>query len=464
MFRWLVAPTVQISAYLRPPWLAAGPVAGLPLPAWLGLAAAFLLGLFLFSGLIPDGHVPLLVLAALSAFLLLRYPEIALALLIKVGRYKGDPRLSSALPFDPTLAICFLLAGFILFRLIRRTPHLSFPSAFLAYLPFAALMVFSLSYTPDFAWGLEKVARFIFIGGLSIVAPFFIFERPERLSRFLIAYVVSALLMSLNTLPSFTGGNRLVAPSGLNTQLGAEAAEAILIMIFFILPGLSFARRMLCYPLILLFLLTLIAAGARSSTIAVAICLPLVLLFHKDQRLDFLFLVALAIPLLAIAPIPQSSITYLATLLEPDHQAVLGFRYDLMSVGWKLVAENPLLGVGIGGYPVRSPNAALFNYPHNVFLEVGAEMGVLASAILIVLVGVSFTESLRQVSNRRFPLHKLSCVVFVLLVVDLVSMLNSGDINSHRTMWLYMSIPFVLRGLALREVPAASKDLAPASA
>ena len=110
-----------------------------------------------------------------------------------------------------------------------------------------------------------------------------------------------------------------------------------------------------------------------------------------------------------------------------------------------------MLGVGIGGYPARSPNAALFNYPHNVFLEVSAEMGILSSALLVVLVAASFRESLRQVINRHFPLHKLSCVVLVLLVMGLVSMMTSGDITSHRNMWLYLTLPFVLRNLALRQ-------------
>lgn len=420
-------------------------------PVWLFLFAAFLFGFLLFAGLIPDARAPLILCATAATLLLIRYPEIALALLLKVGRYKGDPRLSALFPFDPTLAVCLLLAGVVLYPLLLRTPRVRLPPIFLLYIVLTSLMIASLSYTPDFAWGLEKAGRFLFIGGISIAAPFFIFESMQRLNRFLIAFVISALVMSLHALPGLSGADRLVAPSGLNTQLGAEAGEALLIMAFLILPGLTFVKRLLCYPLILFFLFTLIAAGARGTTIAVALCLPLVLLMHRGTRFDFFLLVALAIPLLAVAPIPEASVNYLATLLEPDRQAVLGFRYDLMSVGWKLLAENPVLGVGIGGYPARSPNAALFNYPHNVFLEAGAEMGIFAAALLITLVAVSLFASLRQAFDRSFPLQKLSRVVPVLMILGIVSLLNSGDINSHRDMWLYMSLPFVLRGLAFRE-------------
>jgi len=428
--------------------------------AWLGLAAAVVVGFLVFSGILPEEHFPLILLGALAGLFLLRYPEIALALLIKVGKYKGDERVASTLPFDPTLAIWLLLAGVILYRLFRRELCLRFPRVYLLYLIFAAMMLLSLSYTPDFAWGLEKAGRFILFCGMAIVAPCFILDRPERLKRFLLAFVVSAILMSFNALAALgVGKDRLVAPSGLTIQLGSEAAEAILILLFFVLPGLSFAKRLLCYPVILLLLFTLIGAGARGSSIALALCLPLLLLFHKSLRLDFLLLLAVSIPLLAVAPIPEASITYLASLLQPDPQAVLGFRYDLMSVGWKLVAENPLLGVGIGGYPARSPNAALFSYPHNAFLEVGAEMGLLSSALLVVLVAASFREILRQVLNRQFPLHQLSCVVLVLLVMGFVSIVSTGDITSNRSMWLYMTLPFVLRNLALRQESSNSVHL-----
>jgi len=69
--------------------------------AWLGLAAAVVVGFLVFSGILPEEHFPLILLGALAGLFLLRYPEIALALLIKVGKYKGDERVASTLPFDP---------------------------------------------------------------------------------------------------------------------------------------------------------------------------------------------------------------------------------------------------------------------------------------------------------------------------------------------------------------------------
>jgi len=431
-----------------------------PKIAWIGLAAAGVAVFLFWVGVLPEDRLPLLSLCILAGLFLLRYPEIALVLLIKIGKYKGDDRIESSLPFDPTLAIWALLAVAILLRLVRREQFPQFPRVYLLWLPFTIIMLWSLSYTPDWEWGLEKAGRFILLCGMAIVGPIYILDRPEKLTRFFLVFVASGLLMSLNALTEL-GSDRLVAPSGLNTQLGAEAAEAILVFVFFILPGLSFTRRLLCYPLILFLLVTLVGAGARGSTLSLALCLPLVLLFHSNLRPDFLILVAVAVPLLAIAPIPEAAITYLASLLEPDPQVVLGFRYDLLSLGWRLFAEHPILGVGIGGYPARSPNAALFNYPHNIVLEVGAEMGVAASLLVVVLVFASFQESLRQILDRMFPWHRMACTAFVLLCTGLVMMLNSGDITSHRNMWLYMALPFALRNLALREKSPAGRSVPP---
>jgi hypothetical protein len=48
----------------------------------------------------------------------------------------------------------------------------------------------------------------------------------------------------------------------------------------------------------------------------------------------------------------------------------------------------------------------------------------------------------------------LSQVCAALLAVGIVNATNTGDINSDRSTWLFLSLVFVMRGLRIRTSPA----------
>ena len=125
---------------------------------------------------------------------------------------------------------------------------------------------------------------------------------------------------------------------------------------------------------------------------------------------------------------------------------LLSFRGDLLSYGWQLVQQHPLTGVGIQGFRYLSPNVALYNWPHNIFLEVACEMGIPACLILLTLFGSAIRESLRQLGDSHSAAFHLSQITAALLLVGIVNATNTGDTNSDRSTWLFMSLVFVVRG------------------
>lgn len=120
-----------------------------------------------------------------------------------------------------------------------------------------------------------------------------------------------------------------------------------------------------------------------------------------------------------------------------------------MQLGLRLTIEHPLLGVGIGGYPASSPNPSLYNWPHNVFAEIGAEMGIPSALAFIILVTAAFWESVKQLTNPSFSHKRFSRAVLAFLILGFVELSNMGDINIVRDMWLYMSLPFVVGGFVV---------------
>jgi len=395
----------------------------------------------------------ILIISAISAvFFLLRYPEITLAIFVSIGNIKGDPRLSFLQPVDLTVLLAVLIVFAILIKMIFKRIKPEIPKEFLLYIPFILMMIVSLSYTPHFYIGFDKASRFIVLTGLAIISPFFLIESSHKMKRFLITFVIVGVLSSLNAFTMLGGSERLVAPSGLTIQLGYMAAVAIVVILYLILPSLSFLKKFIFYIIIAILSVGLMGSGARSATIAVFICMLISFLFYRKLIIDFFILMLFVFLSLSIVSIPDASYEYLGTIINP-HYDLLSSRSDSMKLGVDLTCEHPLSGVGINGYRFYSPESVIdmrpecnLYHPHNVILEISSEMGILSALTVFGIIIISFRETIKQILDRNFKHKKLSCTVLALLIIGFITMMNTGDINTVRPMWLYMSLPFVLRG------------------
>jgi hypothetical protein len=74
-------------------------------------------------------------------------------------------------------------------------------------------------------------------------------------------------------------------------------------------------------------------------------------------------------------------------------------------------------------------------------------MGILSALTVCGIIISSFSRTIKQVMDKDFKYKKLSSTVLALLIIGFITMMNTGDINCVRPMWLYMSLPFVLKGM-----------------
>src|SRR5262249_20200030 len=116
-----------------------------------------------------------------------------------------------------------------------------------------------------------------------------------------------------------------------------------------------------------------------------------------------------------------------------------------------MFSEHPLFGVGTQGFRYLSPNPITYNYPHNLILELGCEMGVIAAAAFLGIAFFAFREAFRQLRDPLFRnnvvVSSLVSTVLLLLVYVFLDAMVSGDINDMRFMWFVFALPFVLRTL-----------------
>jgi O-antigen ligase len=394
-------------------------------------------------------YVPFLLVGGAAALLFfLKFPEIAVSLFYVVGFFKGDPRLD-ATPVDltVTVAVIMLIAMGLRLFFTDRTLHL--PRDFIFYAPILALMFISLTYTPDLAAGLDKTLRFLFLTLMGAISPFLLVDTPEKIRRFLAGLVLGGILMSINSFFMLGGEDRLTAPSGETTALGFSAGLALVIIWALWFPAMSLFRRMLLYPFVAVLMVALVGSGGRFANVGTAVCIGLSILFYRKLAVDLAIMLGAGIAALPFVRIPTASLDYLASLAHP-HQA-FGTRTDLMEFGLRTFLDHPLFGVGIQGYRYVTPNPLTYNFPHNLLLELGAELGIFAVIAFLALVVCSYRAMFRVLRDAYSSNAALYRTVFLMLILTCMDASVSGEMNNDRLLFFMLSMPFVLERIVWKE-------------
>ncbi len=434
-----------------------------PPSVWTGAATILCsaaAGIAIFSiGTTPSAPV-LAMLATGALVALLIWPELALAFYVVVGDVKGDDRVASLLPFDFTLLLGAILVAGIAIKFLRRRQPVPMPASYFLFVALIGMMALSLFYTPVFEAGLDKFARFLTVTGIVIVAPFAVLDTLKAFKRFLAAFAVAAFAICAWSLADLGGAERLVTPSSNTIGLGHIACALVLLIWFAVIPRCPLPQRLLTYLLLAVPALALVGSGSRGPALACAVVIFISAFFLPRLWIDLLCLTALGLAALPFAGIPETSLGYLGTLASSrSATALLDFRGDLLSQAWSLVQQHPFFGVGLQGFRYASPNAALYNWPHNIFLEMASELGIVGGLVVIALFTCAAWEAARQLRSPYSPYSTLSQLAAALLLSGIMNATNTGDINSDRSTWLFVSLVFVIRGLSLGRLEQSSGAL-----
>jgi len=401
-------------------------------------------GLQILAGMGLVKAVAMVIGGLAALYLLMRHAEITLALFFLIGLIKGDERLA-ATPVDLTVAVGAALLLSVCARLIVNKQELALPREYLLYLPLLAMMILSLAYTPDLAGGLDKTMRFLCLTSIGIVSPFVLFDSEKKLRIFFLAMTLGGLVIAINSLAMLGGSDRLVSPSGLNTELGAASAISMIVIWSLWFPEWPLLKRAALYPVLGVLGVALIGSGGRFANVTAGLCLVLGTLFCRKLFTDVAVIGGLGVLLLPLIWIPQASFDYLHSLMHPPQ--AMGTRSDLMTLGMKMFSEHPFIGVGIQGFRFLSPNPLTYNYPHNLILELGSELGLLAAISFLAIAAYAFREIWWQLRDPNQSGNSCVLTVFLLLIFVFLDAMVSGDINDLRFMWFVFGLPYVLRTL-----------------
>ncbi len=147
--------------------------------------------------------------------------------------------------------------------------------------------------------------------------------------------------------------------------------------------------KVIIYSLIALQLV--LTSGARQAIFGTIIIIFLYLTIFNSRNLQesgnngkivYLLIGAAAFYLL-LQVLPMLGVGYISETLDSGDKG----REMLITMGWDLFLKNPLLGSGIGGFNHAYPGML---YPHNLFIELLCECGIVGVAFLVAILVTHF--------------------------------------------------------------------------
>jgi O-antigen ligase len=211
--------------------------------------------------------------------------------------------------------------------------------------------------------------------------------------------------------------------------------------------------------------------GSRGGLVALAVAAAAFLFFGGRWRGRFLVVVA------AMSIVGVAYFSYFASPEIRSHVSSVGSgtgRLDLWTVGWRMVEQEPLHGIGAGNFPISSvhyllqPGAIeradyIIGSPkvaHNSYLELWAELGIVGLVLFLFVAAFCLVSTLK--AARSFErqgdarMEVIARAVFVALAALLAADFFGSRLN-NKEIWLLFGLSAALLAIARsREGPASS--------
>ncbi|SFQ99559.1 O-antigen ligase [Lentzea waywayandensis] len=346
-----------------------------------------------------------------------------------------------------------LLIGVWLFSLYRQrrlpAPH---PLHLLIALLAVVLLATSAVHEAE-PFTLEYLVRWVpFLVMTVVLADVAAREVPVR--ALLAATVAGAVVAAAGGLLSVVGGSlRATGPLEDPNDLAFFLVAALPLLVALPVKGRS--------RIVLLLLGAVLVAGAaatfsRGGGIALA-CALVWLIVRRGLPVRAVVVTAAVTGVAALVFASTAQAELSRALQEKSH--IAGTNADTRMLRWqaasRMLADNPVLGVGPGGfrqeYAAAGHNAEIDEQTpvaHNLFLEVAAELGVPGFALLIGLIAIGFVASeraLRRVADRREAVAVQAALIAVLVASIFLSE------QYYLPLWSLVAIAVAIEQRSLKE-------------
>lgn len=378
--------------------------------------------------------------------------EMFFVLFLVSGYFKAGLQL----PID--LTIFFLALSFLVFiKRFIQSPKVS-KSAFVPLVLFSCLvgvLLGSMFWTNSLVYSIDKTLRFMFITGWAFLGGLLLINNKESVKRFLLSMVLVSTAGSLMTIYLFMTNSSptgFIALSGDNylgaARLSGLGATLLIINYFY---G---ENKLLSLISLFINVFALMATGARMPLIAFFVIFLLMtfssvrykkgtIFYSKNTKYVFLlaFLIFSVGSFILESGGFKTTISRLEVLFtEQNGGSSANARIERYYTAMEMFNHNVVLGDGIGSFPLSFSSIDKRDYPHNIFLELLSELGLIGFLLFLALLLTSIYRITINYGGTESKNMNIQFTVLVGILFTLLNALVSGDINDNRMLFTFLAV------------------------
>ena len=404
-------------------------------------------------------YIILIPSSLLVLFFLLKYPEISFALFISAYVLKGGINIGY---FNLTAILLIVtVVGFILKQSIKKdknTINFNFklePSDKFILL-FVAVLVIGCIYSLNRNWGIIKALRFIVIVFVPYLLARMFLVKGTQIKLFLISVSITALgisfLLMLKALFGNYSGGRVNYFYTNPIPVGTLIMVGLMIFTVGMTQNVFNKRKygkLFCAIAIIPLLYSILLVGSRGPLISMMIGLIFyfVIIFRGKIKLKNVGVITIILLSLIFIWTSYSDIICTNSIvnkiipnagrLSIASASGMSGRAKIYSDAWQLFKDKPLFGRGTGGFPERG-------YPHNIFLEIAVENGLLG---LIIFFGFLFAicqKGYQFLNDNFIKINKQGKIMGLIILVISVSLFVerqfSFSLDMHKDLFVFFAL------------------------
>ena len=371
------------------------------------------------------------------------------SVMIAIGKVYDERLEIAGVNFSIILSVFFVILFFprlFSIRAIQFTLSKGYLYAFLALILFSPIL---WSFHGVTEYGIEKYINFAVI----IIPLVLVSSRFEYKDVLLLMHILLYFVFFLALLGSIKLGGSVERLSVLGGGPIIFARWMIIgsIIIFFLKN-----KNIKNFLLITLLILLSIAAGSRGPIFSLLFTIFIFLLLNF-QKILFRLLVVLFLIGGILLVIDASFILDIgkADRLITRDSTSKNVRMKFANRSLELIALYPM-GVGIGNWQEYCNKTQPYHllrheYPHNLILEVFAELGILGGVILLILIvkALYFTFFRMLKYSHQNSIYEL---LFYLQVFLLINSMFSGSLNDSRLLLIVIAISLIPEPLVPKNI------------
>lgn len=333
----------------------------------------------------------------------------------------------------------------------------------MVFLLFAGMVAFSYMYTASPSYGAEKLVGFLTLGGGLFFLSFVVCTSETDMQDLIIGTALFAMVVAASSLSFSATGAGGAEDNPSHIGKGQVIGLAILMLLYSNFKN-RWVRAFVLWFCIPSLALGLVSSETRGPLFSLALVLGLsffVEAMHAPPMLSRRQMAVIGAVLVSAVMVMSAYWFYgaeaekfrykadeITALLQGSGQArgTAVQRLGYYSAALEAWMQRPLIGWGVGGWSMIYWHLDDRRYPHNLFLEVLVEQGLVGLSILLFFLAVVFSRLRKTwaVTTRRFP-WLLPCGIYLLAIS-----MFSGDLDDDRFIWFWCGLTLSACALARR--------------